>query len=571
MAGVNVISTYQSLLSDRDSDFDCYSAYCEAVDNSIQADARNINVHFERKGSKEIDYVIFSDDGTGMDEFILQRCLRLGYSSRFNDRSGIGRFGVGMTKGAIHECKRIEVFSKTQNGNWLFTYIDLDEIGEHEEEDGDNTWIIPEPEMKNPLDSGIHSDLIPKDHGTIVVWKKYDRAIFSYDEIIKNFEVYAGRTFRYYLWNKNPHDNNSTFREIGDLELKINGRTVYAIDPLYNIKEKTAFPTDPKSELFEPIEIDWPINDPKIEKELGRSDSKILINLSLTPLAWRSYQGAGNSDDAKKRFIDQNEGFSFIRHGREVGYDWIPRWKNQSLEIDRWWSAEICFEPELDSSFTVKNIKRGAVPISELKSIIHSRIWPWIKQKREQVRQEWKKNLSEDDPTNINPKGSSGHEASEKIASKTNLPKGKAVNKTEEVAKAAAKGDLDQERIWKARFESQPFSIKDDQWPGSSFIDINHMGGSDFLMYNTRHSLIDTLRTIQSEISDGINLDSNAERLNTLIDIIFMSFGKAKSMIDHDSQITGHQFQDQLINNWGSFLSSYIKTWQDEFDDELKG
>ena len=50
-----------------------------------------------------------------------------------------------------------------------------------------------------------------------------------------------------------------------------------------------------------------------------------------------------------------------------------------------------------------------------------------------------------------------------------------------------------------------------------------------------------------------------------------MSFGKAKSMIDHDSQITGHQFQDQLINNWGSFLSSYIKTWQDEFDDELKG
>lgn len=54
MAGVNVISTYQSLLSDRDSDFDCYSAYCEAIDNSIQADAKTINIHFEKKVQKKL-------------------------------------------------------------------------------------------------------------------------------------------------------------------------------------------------------------------------------------------------------------------------------------------------------------------------------------------------------------------------------------------------------------------------------------------------------------------------------------------------------------------------------------
>ena len=571
-AGVNVISTYQSLLSDRDSDFDCYSAYCEAIDNSIQAFATNIDVHFEPRGSKDIDYVIFSDNGIGMDDYILQRCLRLGYSSRFNDRSGIGRFGVGMTKGAIHECKRIEVYSKQKNSEWRFTYIDLDEIGEHEEADGDNTWIIPKPIPKNPHDEDIHSNLIPGDQGTIVIWKKYDRVPASPKDLLENFKIYASRTFRYFLWNINPLDTDTPFREVGELTIKINGQEIYAHDPMYVNKQKNKFPNDPPAEKFEPITIDWPINDPDLEKKLGRTTSKILINLSFTPLSWRSYQGAGNAQETKDRFIDQNEGISFIRHGREVGYDWIPHWNFQSREIDRWWSAEICFEPELDKSFTVKNIKRGAVPIYELKNLLRDKLVPFIREKREKVSADWKVDPA---PKAGDPVGGSGHGLGEKIAGKTNLPKGKALSEEErnkkiaETAKIAGKGDIDQEKIWAERFKAQPFSIKDDSWPGTSFIDINHMGGTEFLQYNTRHALINTLRNIQGEIKDGINLEDNAERLNTLIDIILMAFGKAKAMIDHDQTMTGNQFQDQLINNWGAFLSSYIETWKKEYDSNI--
>ena len=55
-----------------------------------------------------------------MDATVIASCLKLGWSSRFNDRSGIGRFGVGMVLGAIHECKRIEVYSKQAGTNeWL--------------------------------------------------------------------------------------------------------------------------------------------------------------------------------------------------------------------------------------------------------------------------------------------------------------------------------------------------------------------------------------------------------------------------------------------------------------------
>ena len=54
-----------------------------------------------------------------MNEQTLARCLQLGYSERFNDRNGIGRFGVGFTLGSLHQCKDIEVYSKQAGGDWM--------------------------------------------------------------------------------------------------------------------------------------------------------------------------------------------------------------------------------------------------------------------------------------------------------------------------------------------------------------------------------------------------------------------------------------------------------------------
>ena len=108
----------------RSSSFDELSAYGEVIDNSIQANASFVKMKFET-GQKNIRKLVFSDDGDGMDSETLSKCLSLGYSSRYNDREGIGRFGVGMKLGAIHQCKRIEVWSKQNSGNWLFTYLNL--------------------------------------------------------------------------------------------------------------------------------------------------------------------------------------------------------------------------------------------------------------------------------------------------------------------------------------------------------------------------------------------------------------------------------------------------------------
>ena len=196
-----------------------------------------------------------------MDADTLASCLKLGWSSRFNDRTGIGRFGVGMVLGAIHECKRIEVYSKQPaTENWLWTYIDLDEV-----EKGHLTEI-PEPIKKEIPEK--YKSLMVDNHGTLVLWSKYDRQKESADRIIRDAHLYIGRTFRHFIWQ--------------DINIHIDGEIVKAHDPLFLNTDKTRFPNDPVGTNFQPITIDWPIRDELLRDSFGAT-SKVTIQLSRLP------------------------------------------------------------------------------------------------------------------------------------------------------------------------------------------------------------------------------------------------------------------------------------------------
>lgn len=564
--GVKPFAAGNTLESLRDSDFDSCSAYGEVVDNSIQADAENIRILFEPKGKDHISRVIFMDDGKGMPPEILQNCLRLGWSSRYNDRAGIGRFGVGMTLGAIHECRRVEVYSKSEGGEWHYTYLDLDEI-----ENTDTTgqeWEIPSPIKKSPAEI-VPAAYVPGVKGTIVLWSKYDRAQDKYKKIIDEFRVWVGRTFRYYMWNE------AVDRKF-PVTIYLNGTQVPAIDPLYVRPEKTAFPDDPPAKEFEPIEFDWPINDPKVVEQIGKDSAKIKIRLSLLPEKLREYQGVGGAEETAKRHIDMNEGFSFLRKGREVGYDWIPRFAFAVDAKDRWWGCEIHFDPVLDRAFTVKNIKRGAVPSVELKKAINDKIGPWIKSQRDTVSLYWKQNNSKQEKNEIDlPKGASSHLQSEKIAGKAQVPAsklglGKDLNvETKKLAELVSDGNTEEAARWEARFKSQPFTVAEKGWLGSTFVDIHYMGGKDALFYNNRHKFFEVLSLIKAEIKDGINVEYNATRLEILIDVLLIAYAKAEASLNPNDEIKAVDFIGILKDNWGQYLKTYITTWQSEYDETI--
>lgn len=565
--GVKPFAAGNTLESLRDSDFDSCSAYGEVVDNSIQADAKNIRIQFEPLGKDNISRVIFTDDGKGMDKDVVQNCLRLGWSSRYNDRTGIGRFGVGMTLGAIHECRRVEVYSKSLSGDWSYTYLDLDEI---EEADlNSKEWEIPSPVSKSP-EGDIPPAYIPAGSGTIVVWSKYDRAQDKFKKIVDEFRVWVGRTFRYYIWNENVG------REF-PVTIYLNGNEIKAIDPLYVRTVKTEFPDDVPAKEYESIEWEWPINDPKVVAQTGVDKAKIKVRLSLLPEKLREYQGVGGHEETTKRHIHMNEGFSFLRKGREVGYDWIPHFQFAVDAKDRWWGCEIHFDPVLDRAFTVKNIKRGAVPSTELKKAINDKIGPWIKRQREIVSQYWKEKLAakpDGDESEL-PTGAGSHTQSEQIAEKASVPLGKidaGKDRNEEIKKIAvlvSDGNTEEAARWEARFQSQPFTIAEKSWQGSTFVDIHYMGGSDALFYNNRHIFFEVLSLIKAEIKDGVNVEFNAERLVVLIDLLLVAYAKAESMLNPKDKLLAIDFIDHLKNNWGQFLKTYITTWQDEYDNSI--
>jgi hypothetical protein len=551
---IGLVSDAQALESLRDSDFDAYSAYGEVVDNSLQANADRVKIRLDslQEGNAEpVTRIAFGDNGEGMDEGVLHHCLQLGYSSRYNDRSGIGRFGVGVTLAAINQCKRVTLYSRQDGGPWLSTFIDLDRIKR------DEMKGIPAPTPRE-VPEGLR-DLVG-DTGTLMVWESYDRQPARARKILEEMRIWMGRTYRHFIW--------------GGAEITINGAPVHAIDPLYARTDLTAFPDDPTADIYEEVKLEWPVpNDDRVDG--GPSKSIITIRMSLLPEAFRPTQGSGNSAAAKERSIDRNEGVSILRNDREVFYGPIPWWPGEPFkEIDRWWGCEISFDAVLDRAFTVKNIKRGAVPSTELKRAIQAAITPTRKTALETVREVWTKAKAADRKGEPGEDEQSSHRDAERVAKKTKVPrseidKGKDLEDesrrlTEQLLKDA---DEEQKARWHARFKSQPFNIMEDEWKGPEFVETNHLGGTDVLRYNLRHQFFQEIYTVRQVLDEHDEEMEYSRQLVALIDLLLISYSKAEAMFDATLELTAERMTEQLRMNWGHYLSSYLDTWRKEESD----
>jgi DNA topoisomerase VI subunit B len=124
-----LIDPVNFLLATRDAGYRSTSqAVAEFVDNAIQAKARR--VHIEVSPSPDSRYplqVSVIDDGTGMDAEGLAHALTFGGSSRFNDRTSLGRYGMGLPNGALSRAQRVEVYS-WQGSDVLRSYLDIDAV-----------------------------------------------------------------------------------------------------------------------------------------------------------------------------------------------------------------------------------------------------------------------------------------------------------------------------------------------------------------------------------------------------------------------------------------------------------
>ena len=122
-----------------------YNALAELVDNSAEEDVKAKNVFIigtedEYGNDQRISKYAVLDDGLGMTDDVLSKCLKIGFSTR-RERKGMGRFGVGLPQASFYASPRVEVYT-WQNGieNTKRVFVDLDLVSSREQ-----TRICPHP------------------------------------------------------------------------------------------------------------------------------------------------------------------------------------------------------------------------------------------------------------------------------------------------------------------------------------------------------------------------------------------------------------------------------------------
>src|SRR5258708_22624916 len=111
----SIVAVDRLIQATRDSGYKgSASAISELVDNSVQAGAKKIAISITEASSsaeqKEMEVSIL-DNGCGMDPFTLRQALRFGGSTRFGDRSGLGRYGMGLPNASLSQARRVTVYT----------------------------------------------------------------------------------------------------------------------------------------------------------------------------------------------------------------------------------------------------------------------------------------------------------------------------------------------------------------------------------------------------------------------------------------------------------------------------
>jgi hypothetical protein len=151
----------------RDMGYDLPAAVADLVDNSIDADATDVQIDIgaDWRGS----YLRISDNGRGMTEGQLDEAMRYG-SRRSYGSSDLGHFGLGLKTASLSQCRRLTVASRsTVRGRIRIRRWDLDRVAEVDD------WVLERPRATDCRPQLVET--LAGQAGTVVLWEKLDRIL----------------------------------------------------------------------------------------------------------------------------------------------------------------------------------------------------------------------------------------------------------------------------------------------------------------------------------------------------------------------------------------------------------
>src|SRR5690242_7095982 len=146
---INVPPSPTSLIEAlRDIGYSIQTAIADIIDNSITANASNIQIRFAWNSGDS--WLAIIDNGAGMTKDELINAIRLGSANPLRKRAGndLGRFGLGMKTASFSQCRQLTVLSKktkevsccewdldaisqSSEAGWMLSDLDLDAIRKH--------------------------------------------------------------------------------------------------------------------------------------------------------------------------------------------------------------------------------------------------------------------------------------------------------------------------------------------------------------------------------------------------------------------------------------------------------
>ena len=336
-------------------------ALAELIDNSVQANATGVDVicleeytHINERRRRRMSAIGVLDNGGGMSPDVLRLALQFGNGTHLADRSGIGRFGMGLPNSSISQCRRVEVWT-WQSGpdNAFYTFLDVDAI------ESGTLSRVPVPVVKALPEEWRRRSGCVHTTGTLVVWTHFDAHRLTWRgalATLRHTEGLVGRMYRKFVDEGRVairlvalEGDESTYNEY----VRVN-------DPLYLMSNSSTPAPFDKEPMFQR----WGDEDEVFTIDYGGALHEVVVRMSWAREETLPEEGSDRGARDYGKHAAKNLGVSIVRAGRELDLD--SGWTNSYSPTERWWGVEVEFPPGLDEVFGVTNNKQSATVFSEM-------------------------------------------------------------------------------------------------------------------------------------------------------------------------------------------------------------
>ena len=321
----------------RDTGYDFNTAVADIIDNSIAANAKNIDllVDLDLSGNP---FVYCADDGCGMDLEGLKNAMRYGSAER-DDKASLGKFGLGLKTASTAFCRSLSVVSKGSDLVMRKVQWDIDHII------NTNDWMLRRPPITED-EADYLNETSGSGTGTLVVWEKVDRLIGEYKrsgharnamkKITDSLRFHISMVYQRFL---DESDNRAC-----NVTITLNGKAVEPWDPFCITEENTVLLYEDELE----IEMD------------DNPTSDLTIRAYLIP---RRDEFSTPAAGERARVSNDMQGFYVYRENRLIYHGgWMGMYsKEPHGSLLR---VELSFDHTLDEALQV-DIKKSQIRLNE--------------------------------------------------------------------------------------------------------------------------------------------------------------------------------------------------------------